>query len=149
MPVSPVLHVAQSAAHAPVDARIIAAGACALAAVVGATFAPRCRLCVTPRALRLLVALALLFAVLPSVVPFDHLLPGAAAHDIGDDAVHAAHCHIAPGSCADAPLTAGPGQLLAATPLVSLPAMIAVLIVISLPSIAGSSPRPETPPPVA
>ena len=53
------------------------------------------------------------FAVLPSVVPYDHLLPGL-HHDqsIASEAVHETHCHLTPGSCADAPVAAGPGQLM-------------------------------------
>jgi hypothetical protein len=90
------------------------------------------------------------FAVLPSVVPYDHLLPAAShAAEHGASEVHTTHCHVAPGSCADAPVTAGLGQYLASDPLIVAPALILIAMVLAMPVLAGVSMRPPTPPPLA
>jgi len=91
---------------------------------------------------------AVALAVLPTVVPYDHLFPVAhAASTAADEAEHEAHCHGAPASCADAPVTVGPGQLMAAQPIVVAPAMFAVLVVLTLPALIGRIPRPLLRPP--
>jgi hypothetical protein len=89
------------------------------------------------------------FAVLPSVVPYDHLVPGLHRDtSVAAEAVHQTHCHVTPGSCADAPVSAGPGQLIFNEPLVIAPAMLAVLLFFALPAMAGITPRPEVRPPL-
>jgi hypothetical protein len=91
------------------------------------------------------LALAVL-AVLPSVVPYDHLL--VQAHD-GHEDVHAAHCHgTSPGSCADAPIPSGPGQMLTNEPLLAAPAMLSLLLLITVVPLAGVTRRPELRPPL-
>lgn len=64
----------------------------------------------------------MLFAILPTLLFLGHaIVPGeanqatdrVAAHQSEQDgAEHARHCHEQIGSCADQPLTSGPGQLL-------------------------------------
>ncbi len=98
--------------------------------------------------LRLALGVIAFFAVLPSVVPCDHLFLHESIADEAHNAVHEAHCHLTPGSCADAPLPAGPGQLLFSEPLVVMPLMIELLIVILLPAWAGISREPDVPPPL-
>jgi hypothetical protein len=96
------------------------------------------------------LALAVALAVLPSVLPYDHLLPAsshAAAH--ADSQVHSAHCHVAPGSCADAPLSAGAGQFLTTEPLLVTPVLTLIAIVMALPALAGITTRPLIRPPLA
>ena len=87
-------------------------------------------------------------AVLPSVLPYDHLLTDA-AHAAEHGAVHASHCHDTPASCADAPLAAGPGQLFDATPLIVIPVTLAMVLVAaaSLP-LLGITRRPDLRPPL-
>jgi hypothetical protein len=84
---------------------------------------------------RWVALLAVGLGLLPSVMPFDHLIPipaeahAAAAAHTHPDAVHVSHCHLSPGTCSDAPVPAGPGQVLAAQPLLVVPALFAVLLV--------------------
>lgn len=89
-------------------------------------------------------------AVVPSVLPYDHLLPMAGHTDIGaaNEAAHASHCHVSPGTCSDAPVTSGPGQLLMGDPLVATPAMLSILLLLTLPALAGITRRPEIRPPL-
>lgn len=99
-----------------------------------------------------MVALAML-ALLPSVFPYDHVLPHLAGHAHGHDAAHAAsahaaHCHGDPGSCSDAPVPSGPGQMVAGEALVVAPVMMLVLVSHQTPLLAGVSRRPEVRPPV-
>lgn len=148
-----LLHVAQAATGvtAP-DPGIVALAVLVLATVSIYLWAPRMsvqRLTRAP-AMRASLGLLVFFAVLPSVVPYDHLLPGI-THDDGPaaSAVHATHCHISPGSCADAPLAAGPGHFIFSEPLVIAPAMLAVLLIFAAPALAGVTHKPDTRPPLA
>jgi hypothetical protein len=93
------------------------------------------------------MALAFVFAVLPSVIPYDHLL-APSAHAGEESAVHASHCHTAPGSCSDAPVPSGPGQFIDAAPLMVVPALMAFALFLAMPHMAGIAWRPETPPPL-
>jgi hypothetical protein len=99
-------------------------------------------------AARVTMTALLLAAVSPSVVPFDHLFFHS-DNTPAEEAVHAAHCHVAPGSCADAPLSAGPGQLIFNTPLIVEPAMLSVSVHIGTATLAGRSVPPDLRPPVA
>lgn len=98
-------------------------------------------------ALHTTVAVMAFLAVLPSVIPYDHLLPGTHNDSPAAEATHAQHCHGSPGSCADAPIAAGPGQFIFSDPLVVAPAMLAVLLASTIPALRGISPRPPTRPP--
>ncbi|MDE3094956.1 MAG: hypothetical protein KGK07_03030 [Chloroflexota bacterium] len=147
-----LLHVAQAATGvtAP-DPGIVALAVLVLATVSIYLWAPRMsvqRLTRAP-AMRASLGLLVFFAVLPSVVPYDHLLPGLHQDETAaEEAVHAAHCHVSPGTCADAPLAAGPGQLLFTEPLVIAPAMLAILLTFAVPTLTGITTRPETRPPL-
>ena len=92
-------------------------------------------------------AVASALAILPSVLPYDHLLTDA-FHAAEHGAVHASHCHDTPASCADAPLTSGPGQLFDAAPLVVIPAalVLVLLAAINLPLLGITRPPDVRPP---
>lgn len=147
----PLLHVVQAATHVTtVDPVVITLALLAFAAVIAWLWAPRplsLRRAARSRAMRGSLAILVFFAVLPAVLPYEHLLPGA--HDDGPaaEAVHAAHCHIAPGSCSDLPLASGAGQFLVSEPLVVVPAMLTVLIALTMPAMRGITLRPDTRPP--
>lgn len=89
-------------------------------------------------------ALALM-AIAPSVLPYDHLF--ATAED-EHTAFHASHCHDTPGSCADAPVTAGPGQILSTEPLLPIAPLAATLLILAIPLLYGITFRPEVRPPM-
>ena len=100
------------------------------------------------RAIIGLAAAMTALAMLPSLLPYDHLLTDA-AHAAEHGAVHASHCHDAPASCADAPLTAGPGQLFGADRLIVVPATLAMVLLaaVTLP-LLGITRRPDLRPPL-
>lgn len=151
-----LLHITQTAVDVTtVDPMLVAAAFAALAVATAAIWRPRPG---TPlrafisrrsrrRAVSLLATAFVFFALLPSVLPYDHLL--GHSHASGEDeSVHAAHCHISPGTCSDAPVSSGPGQLLMSAPLVVTPAMLAVLIAATATVLVGISFRPEIRPPL-
>ena len=95
------------------------------------------------------VACAVALAVLPSVLPYDHLLPSP-GHEEGEaqEAVHASHCHVSPATCSDAPVTSGPGQLLGTAPLLVVPSMLSVLVLAATLAFTSVARQPDVPPPV-
>jgi hypothetical protein len=132
------------------DGRVLAAGVAAFIAAAALIWAPRRRgrLSVRGRDLRqagrgIVVALAFL-AVVPSVLPYDHLVPSS--HTEHED-IHTAHCHGAPGACADAPVTSGPGQMLMGEPLTAVPSMLSLLLLVTVVPMIGLTRRPEPRPP--
>ena len=146
-----LLHIGNSAANwTTVDLWVIAAGVAALLAAAVAIWLPvhrrRVRHRFVRRAAALFVALAVVAAILPAVLPYDHLFSASGAS--GHDDVHAAHCHVSPGSCSDAPVSSGAGQFLTSEPLIVAPALVAVLIIVSAPVLAGRNPRPDLRPPL-
>jgi hypothetical protein len=145
--VLPLLHVTQTVAEAgPGVFAVLGVLACAIVLGAGAGIVTRLRRSARRRlAVAAVFALALL-AVLPSVLPYDHLL--TAAHTDDAASVHASHCHDTPSSCADAPVTSGPGQLIDASPLVVVPALMSVLLVASTLALTGISRRPALRPPL-
>jgi hypothetical protein len=147
MPLLPLLHATQTVVQAlpsATDCLVVLVVAVAVGAIANAItrLRHRVRRRLGAAALAALVALA----VLPSVVPYDHLI--AAPHDDDGAAVHASHCHDTPASCADAPVTSGPGQILDAGPLLVLPAMASVLLIAVSPVLRGISRRPMLRPPL-
>jgi hypothetical protein len=88
-------------------------------------------------------------ALLPAVLPYDHLLPGLHIEDHADEAVHASHCHVSPGSCSDVPLASGVGEFVFNEPLVAVPAMLTVALFVAAKVLRGTTPRPEVRPPQA
>jgi hypothetical protein len=101
------------------------------------------------RASRFAIALLFFVAVLPAVLPYDHLFPGHSHIATGvEAAAHESHCHGSPGTCSDAPVPSGLGQLLMSAPLVVTPAMLAVLIAATATVLVGISFRPEVRPPL-
>jgi hypothetical protein len=119
----------------------LAAGAAAGAWTFRWTSAPRRRRKIVLRCAGVLTALALV----PAVVPYDHLLPSSHIEEL---AAHAAHCHESPAACADAPVTSGPGQMIDSAPLLAEPGMLAVLLLTATPLLVGLTRRPVLRPPV-
>jgi len=156
-PASPILNAGQTALHVTsLDLRVttLASFAFAVAMLIIWRPAPGARAWYLLRRRqrrvlrRTVLTLLVVLAVLPSVLPYDHLLPGVAHADSEEqEAVHASHCHVSPGTCSDAPVTAGPGQLIFADPLLLVPAMLAILLVAISPAARGIVPRPDTRPP--
>lgn len=101
------------------------------------------------------VVLALL-ALLPSVFPYDHVLPVAAhPHDHADARTahgatesHEQHCHGNASSCSDAPVPAGPGQMIGSDLLAVAPAGLVPVLVVPQPALVGIAEPPEVRPPV-
>ena len=108
---------------------------------------PRLRARTRRRLLMLAGSSLTMLAVLPSVFAYDHLLPRG-THADERAAVHASHCHDGPGSCADAPVTSGPGQMLDAAPLVGAPPMLSILLLAITPVLIGVTRRPYLRPPL-
>lgn len=99
------------------------------------------------RRLATYAAVGLMFlAIAPSLFPLDHLVFGHPENQ-ADESIHAAHCHGSPGTCSDLPLQLGPGQFLLNEPLIVVPALFAVLLVMTMPMSLGMRHRPEVPPP--
>src|SRR3990172_6238038 len=102
----PLLHAAQaSLATSSLDARVATGAVLAFAVVMAVMWRPappgRAMLVrmtmwrrIAPRIAIVMTALALL----PAVLPYDHLLPGLHVEDRAGEALHASHCHVAPGS---------------------------------------------------
>ncbi len=151
----PPLHIGRAAldAGAPdLRAVAIALAAFAVAAVLiwvpalpsGAVLRRRVWLSLGKKFVVVMVALA----VLPAVLPYDHLFAPAHADGGADAAVHASHCHASPGTCSDAPLASGLGQFLFSEPLVVAPAMLTLVLLAVGVTLHGVYRRPETPPPM-
>lgn len=146
----PLLHVVDTARRATeVNADLMLVALIAFLAVAGALWWP-----VLVRAFRrpvrrfgpTLVAVAVVAAILPSVVPYDHLVPVGDGHATE---AHASHCHVTPSSCADAPVSAGPGQFVFSEPLIVVPAFVLTLFAVASLALAGQTPRPAIRPPLA
>jgi hypothetical protein len=148
----PLLHIVQAAARTPsVDPTVLGVAASVGGMVLARLYWPQgltLRRLARSRCVRVAMGVLLFAAILPSVVPYDHVLPGSHVDNIAAAAsAHEAHCHGAPASCADAPVAAGPGQLMFTEPIVVAPPMLAVLIVLATPALCGITPRPDTRPP--
>ena len=153
-----LLHIAQTAVRVTtVDPAILTAACVAFAIAAIAIWLPRSPLSVYAlrhrRGRRRLassaVTVLVFVALLPSNVPYDHHITGDTHHDAGEsEEVHASHCHISPGTCSDAPMSAGLGQLLMSEPLAATPALFAVLMLAAASLLVGISFRPEIRPPL-
>jgi hypothetical protein len=144
----PLLHAAQAAVGDGPPAVLwlvcfvsaLIAGALAGLLSAGYAPAPRTRRKIALRAAAVLTALA----VVPAVVPYDHMLP----EQVGAAMSHAEHCHESPAACADAPVTSGPGQMIDSAPLLAEPGMLAVLLLTATPLLVGLTRRPALRPPM-
>lgn len=149
-----VLHIGQTAREfTTVDPIAVALGLCVFLAVAVAIWRPM-RLRIPSRhRLRLargVVAVAVAAAVLPSVLPFDHLHAAPTTDPAMTSAqVHDDHCHTAPGSCSDAPVPSGPGQFLNGEPLASVPVLATTVIFLVAATLVGITIRPGLRPPLA
>lgn len=142
-----LLHIGDSQSWTTFDPVLAVAGLAALAAAGLYLWAPSMRRRALRRRLAHLTMVgAMLVAILPSVVPYDHLLPGSA--HAGADETHAAHCHTAPGSCSDAPVPSGAGQFLMSDPLVAVPTLTTLIVLLAIPLLAGITTRPALRPPL-
>lgn len=141
-------HIGDAGPWTAVDPLVIIAALALFAAAAAAIWAPVVR---SRRAWRRLARVAMvatmLVAIFPSVAPYDHLLPAEAHADTTE--THTAHCHTTPGSCSDAPVSAGAGQFLMSDALVAVPALSAIAILLAIPMLVGVSSRPNLRPPLA
>jgi hypothetical protein len=153
----PLLHVADTVTV--VDFRVVGLALLVFACVLAVVWVPAIRegfhalgrRSARRRAAFVAVAALFLVALLPSVFPYDHIILDAHAEPVGsaEQQAHATHCHVSPGTCADAPLAAGPGQLLMGAPLLTPPTLITLLLIASIPVLYGVTRRPELRPPLA
>ena len=142
-----LLHIGDPQSWTTIDPLLVVAGVAAFVAAGLYVWAPTVRKRAFRRRLaRVAMVVAMLVAILPSVIPYDHLLP-TSGH-AGTDETHAAHCHTAPGSCSDAPVSSGAGQFLMSDPLVAVPALTTLAILLAIPFLAGISTRPTLRPPM-
>lgn len=150
IPAPALLHVVDTARQATeINAGLVLAATLIFATVAVALWWPAlARLVRGParRAGPFVVGLVVVAAILPSVLPYDHLVP------VGDDhanETHSSHCHVTPGSCADAPVSAGPGQFVFSDPLIVMPALVVTaFVLVSAMALHGQSPRPDVRPPL-
>ena len=163
MPALPLLHAADATVtrFTTVDVRLIAIAMLALAGVNLLIWAPDWsertlwrlgRRVVGRRVLRVTATVLFALAILPAVLPIDHMLPNVdhAADEAHAEGVHAAHCHESPANCADAPVTSGPGQMLDGGLLIPQPALsLAVVLLAATPILLSVAPRPDLRPPQA
>jgi hypothetical protein len=164
MALLPLLHVASDTASRAmsVDWRVVAAGAVATLVVCAVAFAPRSprrwvsgagRMRLSRRTRRrvalLVMQAAVVAAVLPSVLPYDHVLPSPGGGDAGERATHELHCHVSPATCSDAPLTSGPGQLVQSDALLVAPHLLTTRVETREPQARGLTIAPVSPPPRA
>jgi hypothetical protein len=151
----PLLHAGQSTAVAGVlDARVVSVAILAFVLVAALIWLPvlpepavLARSVFSRRVARRFAAVLAALALLPAVLPYDHLLPGLHVDVGADEAVHASHCHVSPGSCSDVPLASGFGEFVFNEPLVLIPAMLTVALFAITQVLRGSAPRPDVPPP--
>lgn len=143
----PLLHASQTVVQAlPSATACLVVLAIAVAAGAAANAFTRLRRRTRVRAAIAAAWALTLIALLPSVVPYDHL--AAAMHTDGAAAVHESHCHGTPSSCADAPVTSGPGQMLDAAPLLVAPVLTLLLLVVTATTLVGITRRPILRPPL-
>jgi hypothetical protein len=150
----PLLHLVESVRTVhEVNALAVAGGAALFVVATALIWAPAARprlhtrralRRVAPAAVWVLVAAALL----PSLFPYDHLLPHT-EHADEHTSVHASHCHESPGTCADAPLPSGPGELLSSAPLLAAPGLVAIAVATAALALRGLTVRPRVRPPLA
>lgn len=142
-----LLHIGDPQSWTTFDPVVVFAGLAAFGALGLYVWAPSVRRRAFRRRLAHLgMVVAMLVAILPSVLPYDHLVPGAV--HAGTEETHAAHCHTAPGSCSDAPVSSGAGQFLLSDPLVAIPSLTTLAILLAIPILAGTSTRPTLRPPM-
>jgi len=153
----PLVHASQASADASsLDARVAAMASLAFAVAATMVWRPvlpgrsaLMRATMWRRVAGRAAVVMTVLALLPAVLPYDHLLPGLHIEDKADEAIHASHCHVAPGSCSDVPLASGFGEFVFNEPLVVLPAMLAVALLAAARVLRGTTPRPEVRPPQA
>ena len=150
MAATPLLHVADSLdTVTTVDWRIVALAIVLFPGALCAIWRPIMRRRTRRRAATTVITALAFLAVLPSVLPYDHMLPAHQAHAAEESGFHASHCHDTPGSCADAPLAAGPGQFLSTNALLIDPLLAAFVLMLAVPVLHGLTRRPPIPPPLA
>lgn len=153
-----LLHIGQTAVQVTMlDPAILASALLALALAAVSIWIPRSVLSLPALRRRRnrrraagVAATALVFlALLPSVVPYDHLFTHDAHTDAEEASAHVSHCHITPDTCSDAPVTAGPSQLLLGDALIVEPAMLTTLVATTTAVLVGITFRPDIRPPLS
>ena len=150
----PLLHIAQAAARVTtLDGRVVAFVAAAFVGALAIIWRDELPRLLRPRVRRAvslhIAAVLAFFAIVPAVLPYDHLFAEHGAISAADEATHAMHCHLTPGSCADAPVSAGPGQLLFNDPLLLATAGILLVVVYAMGrTLQRRTLRPDLRPPI-
>jgi hypothetical protein len=150
----PPLHIAQAATRVTtLDGDVTTIVAAALIVVLALIWRDHLHLLLHRRSARTLTvglaAIAIVFALLPAVVPYDHLFFEHAAVSQAEETAHSMHCHLAPGACADAPISAGPGQFIFSDPPLLTAAMLSVVMYLATRTLQGRTLRPDLRPPIA
>jgi hypothetical protein len=115
---------------------------------MGVVSLPRVPLRTRKRLGQALFGVLITLAVLPAVLPYDHILARGASSGAGPATAHAKHCHVASASCADAPVASGPGQFIFTEQLLSdLGSRWTPLADTSAAALSEFSATPSTPPP--
>jgi len=145
---TPVLHAGETVARLTVDWRVLAVALVALVVALVIIWRPtrlRAPLHATrARSLaRTAVCALALLAVLPSVLPYDHLILDVPA---GDAETHAQHCHGA-GECSSGGASSVAAPFVEPESLLAAPALTSVLLLLLIAPLTGVTRRPEPRPP--
>ncbi len=149
----PLLHITQTATRVTtLDPWVAGAALGTLVVALGVIWRDPLRLLRRPRVARAvamrLAALAVFFALPPAVLPYDHLFFDEPVASHAEEAAHSMHCHLTPGACSDAPLTAGPGQFIFGDPLIPAAAIVLVALYFAARPMFGRVLEPDVRPPI-
>ena len=149
----PLLHVAQTATQVTaLDPGVAGAALGAFVIALAFIWRDHLGLLARPRVARAIAlrvaAVAVLFAVLPAVLPYDHLFFDEPVATHAEEAAHSMHCHLTPGTCSDAPITAGPGQLIFNDPLIFAAPLLLLALYFTARTLEGRMPKPDLRPPI-
>lgn len=136
----PFLHAAPHASEPDVWPFFAAAALALVAALIALSRRRAARRLAPTLAFALFVT-----AAFTTILPVDHLL---SSEEPASKEVHAVHCHDAPGSCSQLPVSSGPGQFLLSEPLLVAPAMFSVLLAAAMLSLSGTFRKPDIRPPL-
>jgi hypothetical protein len=149
---SPFLHISDAVPATSVDWDVVAVAALMAVsaliliwrpAVPLPRFAPTRRGTLARRFGGILMALALV----PAVLPFDHLWGPDGALSPGELASHASHCHVSPATCSDSPATGAALQALTNDALIVEPGFLPTELFTDPQLVHGRTISPLTPPP--
>jgi hypothetical protein len=146
-----LLHIASDATKTiwSIDLRIVAAAALLGALLMAVLWKPSLGRKQRSRLVALAAWSLAFLAVLPSVVPYDHMMSETHTATENHGEIHAKHCHEGPATCSDAPVSAGPGQLMFSQPLLPSVDLTSAPLVDVLVYLEDTAVPPGAPPPRA